>query len=138
MTSLLQALSHRPTGPATSRDVANALTCLNRFIAAFNRLDIHAMDAELHFPHVMITGSTVLTWQQPGQHPAGFFDELRATGWQRTRLDLHTPVLTSAEKIHFLISYARLNGDSKVISTHANLWVLMRSSLGWKIAVRSY
>ena len=59
------------------------------------------MDAHLHFPHVMFSGAERLIWEQPGQLPTGFFDELRQTGWAKTVYEEKQPILVSPEKVHF-------------------------------------
>ncbi|REN14638.1 hypothetical protein DSI41_16625, partial [Mycobacterium tuberculosis] len=63
-----------PSGEPHAAAIEAASACLDRFTAAFNAADTHGMDAELHFPHVMLSGAQRLDWVGPGQHPPGFFD----------------------------------------------------------------
>jgi len=124
--------------PAATADTASAEACLDRFTAAFNACDVAGMDAELHFPHTLLSGAQRLEWASPGQHPADFFDTLRATGWARTRYESKQPVLASGDKVHFVVAYTRRNARGETISTHHNLWVVTRREGRWGIALRSY
>lgn len=129
--------------PASSADsddslIAAAADCLDRFTAAFNACDTAAMDGELHFPHVMLSGAARLDWQTPGQHPADFFQKLKGTGWAHTRYLSKDPVLVSADKVHFVVTYTRENQHGVVLSTHRNLWIATRVDGMWGILLRSY
>ena len=119
--------------------VAAASACLDRFTERFNACDSAGMDGELHFPHIMLSGAERLEWLEPGQHPANFFDALKATGWNHTRYEAKEPVLVSQDKVHFVVTYSRRNAEDKVLSTHRNLWIVTRrDDERWGIALRSY
>lgn len=118
--------------------VRAASQCLDRFTTFFNRCDAEAMDGELHFPHVMLSGSERLDWPEPGQHPTDFFDQLRASGWHHTQYESKDAVLVSRDKVHFVVTYSRRNKNGDVLSMHRNLWIVTRVSGKWGIALRSY
>lgn len=122
----------------TSVDTAAASACLDRFTAAFNAGDLAGMDAELHFPHTLLSGAQRLVWDSPGQHPPDFFTQLRATGWASTRYESKEAVLASADKVHFVLTYTRRHASGEVLSTHHNLWIATRLDGRWGIALRSY
>ena len=124
-------------GPDAS-SVAQALQCLDRFTAAFNACDQAAMDAELAFPHTMLSGAQHRVWDGPGQHPPDLFSALRDTGWVSTRYESREAVLVSADKVHFLVTYTRRAAQGEVLSTHKNLWIVTRTGGKWGIALRSY
>lgn len=128
---------HAPDSSNTG-DTVEARACIDRFGAAFNAEDLAAMDAELNFPHTLLSGAHRLEWAAPGQLPRDFFDSLRATGWVRTQTESITPVLASAEKVHFLVEYTRRTGAGEVINRYLNLWIVTRSAGHWGIALRSY
>jgi hypothetical protein len=111
---------------------------LERFTRAFNAGDISGMDAELHFPHVMYSGSELLVWQSPGRHPDNFFENLKGTGWSETKYEDKKPALVSKDKVHFVVVYTRRDGHGRVLSTHTNLWVVTKVAGKWGIAIRSY
>jgi hypothetical protein len=115
-----------------------AAACLDRFTAAFNACDTAAMDAELHFPHVMLSGAARVDWPAPGQHPADFFDKLKTTGWAHTKYLAKDPVLVSADKVHVVVVYTRDDAAGNVLSTHRNLWIATRVDGRWGISLRSY
>ena len=134
---------HRFVTPAPSREpvgvlVAQASECLDRFTAAFNACDLAGMDAQLHFPHVMLSGAEPLIWPGPGQHPADFFERLQATGWAFTQYEQRDVVLVNADKVHFTVHYTRRSATGEVLSRHQNLWIVTRIDGHWGIALRSY
>lgn len=118
--------------------IRSAADCLDRFTAAFNACDTAAMDGELHFPHLMLSGATRVDWAAPGQHPADFFEQLKATGWAHTRYLAKDAVLVSADKVHFVVVYTRNDAAGNVLSTHRNLWIATRVAGRWGISLRSY
>lgn len=118
--------------------IAQATQCLERFTDAFNQQDLPGMDACLHFPHQMWSGTQLLVWQQPGSHPPDFFALLRATGWTHTCYEAISPVLASADKVHFVVDYTRRGADDTELSRHRNLWVAVQHEGRWGIVLRSY
>jgi len=118
--------------------VAAAAACLMRFTAAFNACDLAAMDAELQFPHALLAADQMTIWETPGSHPANLFATLQAQGWAATRYDRQQPVLVGTDKVHFLVTYSRLDAQGAPLSVHENLWIVTRRQGRWGIAVRSY
>jgi hypothetical protein len=49
--------------------VAHAIACIDAFKEAFNRRDMHGIDAHLHFPHGILSGEKLVVGEQPGQLP---------------------------------------------------------------------
>lgn len=128
---------HAPDSSNAS-DTAEARACIDRFGAAFNAEDLAAMDAELNFPHTLLSGAHRLEWAAPGQLPRDFFASLRATGWARTLTESITPVLAGTDKVHFLVDYTRRTAAGEVLNRYHNLWIVTRSAGHWGIALRSY
>jgi len=118
--------------------VRAASECLDRFAAFFNASDAIGMDGELHFPHVMLSGSERLDWQEPGQHPTDFSEKLKASGWHHTQYEAKEAVLVGRDKVHFVVVYSRRNKIGDVLSMHKNLWIVTRVSGKWGISLRSY
>lgn len=138
MTDFLDFVSRSGIAASAPHVIGPASACLDRFTAHFNACDLVGMDAELHFPHVLVSGADVVIWDAPGQHPGDFFDRLRASGWRETRYETKEPVLASEDKVHFVVSYTRRGAGGEVLSTHRNLWIVTRKSGRWGIALRSY
>jgi hypothetical protein len=124
------ALATPELNPASAHAVREAGACVERFAAAFNAANLEAMDAELHFPHTV--------WAGPGNISSALFEGLSSSGWAFTQLESKTPVLASADKVDFLVTYTRRTGTNEVLSTHRNLWVVVRSAGRWGISLRSY
>src|SRR5689334_12169686 len=62
--------------------IAEAVRCVETFTERFNARDLNGMDADLHFPHVILSGEQLVIWTEPGNLPASFFDDLdRDTRW---------------------------------------------------------
>ncbi len=118
--------------------IAGATRCIDAFTERFNAQDLAGMDALLHFPHVMYSAEELLVWECPGQLPNDFFEKLIATGWAKSVYESKTPVLVSPNKVHFLIRYTRRRTDETVITSHENLWIVIKASGKWHIALRSY
>jgi hypothetical protein len=138
MSDFLDFINRSGSAASTPQAIGPASACLDRFTAHFNACDPAGMDAELHFPHVLLSGAELVVWDGPGGHPADFFDRLRASGWRETRYEAKEPVLASEDKVHFVVTYTRCGDGGEVLSTHRNLWIVTRKSGRWGIALRSY
>jgi len=138
MSSFLSFVSQTSSSAIDQDVVKEASLCLDRFTEAFNALDLAAMDAQLHFPHVMISESETLIWSAPNQHPTDFFLRLKSTGWASTRYEAKIPVLVSQRKVHFLVTYTRRSNADEELSRHTNLWVVVKKQNTWGISLRSY
>jgi hypothetical protein len=121
---------------AEDPNVREALVVLDRFTAAFNRRDAHAMDETLHFPH-FFPGAKPLIWEKPGSLNAEFFSNLVATGWDFSRYTRREAILVSSEQVHFLVEYDRCRADGSVIGHQAAVWIVTRLAGRWGIQVRS-
>src|SRR5215470_6615976 len=137
MSEFLRFVSTKATAASTP-DVVAAQECLVRFTAAFNACDFAALDAQLHFPHILCSGSDCIIWQAPGQHPLDLFSQLKTAGWAYTQYESVEPILTCSEKVHFLVKYTRRNTAGHVLSEHENLWVAAKKQGKWGILIRSY
>lgn len=131
--------------PASDMDASEsamasqAIACIDSFTDAFNARDLAGMDACLHFPHIILSDERLVIWEDRGQLPASFFDDLaRDTGWDRTVYLDKRAVLVSPRKVHLLVEYTRNRSDGSVITLHRNLWVVTYDADRWGIKQRSY
>jgi hypothetical protein len=138
MTDFLNFVSSSHSATSEDETVQSASECLDRFTEFFNACDTNGMDGELHFPHVMFSGSSRIEWLEAGQHPSDFFECLKASGWHHTRYESKEPVLVSQDKVHFVVTYSRRRSTEEVLSVHKNLWIVTRLNGRWGICVRSY
>ena len=60
MSSFLSFVSKTSDNSIDPDAVEEASRCLDQFTAAFNALDLVGMEAQLYFPHVMISGAHTL------------------------------------------------------------------------------
>ena len=131
-----------PTGGDLGDDATMAqaaIDCMSAFSERFNARDLAGMDAQLHFPHVILSGEKLVIWERPGQLPATFFDDLTATtGWDRSLYQRQQPVLVGPNKVHLLVEYTRNRRDGSVIGRHQNLWIVTHQDRRWGIKLRSY
>jgi hypothetical protein len=127
------------SGPESAAElIAGATGCIDAFTERFNEQDLAGMDALLDFPHVMYSAEELLVWERPGQLPSDFFEKLVSTGWAESVHESKTPVLVSPNKVHFLVRYTRRRADGSVITSHENLWIIVKARGKWRVALRSY
>ena len=138
MSSFLSFVSKTSDNSIDPDAVEEASRCLDQFTAAFNALDLVGMEAQLYFPHVMISGAHTLIWDTPNQHPSDFFQRLKSTGWASTRYESKVPVLSSQDKVHFLVTYTRRSATDEELTRHTNLWIVVKQKEAWGISLRSY
>lgn len=126
-------------GADEAATIEAALLCVEAFTDRFNARDLPGMDALLHFPHVILSGENLVIWDDHGQLPASFFDDLTAsTGWDRTTYHNKRPILTSPRKVHLVVDYTRDRADGTIASYHSNLWIVTFNNGRWGIKQRSY
>lgn len=138
MSDFLKLVSASSNSTIHESVIAQASQCLEKFTDAFNACDADAMDLQLAFPHLMLSGAHRLEWNGPGQLPENFFSSLKAQQWSKTRYLSKTAVLASDVKVHFVVRYTRETAAGEILSVHENLWVVVLDEGQWKIAVRSY
>ena len=135
--TLFTPMTTEPLSDATA--INDSLACVGAFTNAFNRRDLGAMDALLHFPHVILSAEKLVIWNAPGALPPDFFNDLaRETGWAYTVSLGNRAVLVSPCKVHLLVEYSRNREDGAVLSTHSNFWIVTYDSGRWGIKERSY
>jgi len=134
--ALFQPVLHSADDPVV---IAEAVRCVEAFTERFNARDLIGMDRYLHFPHVILSGEQLVVWNEPGNLPASFFDDLeRNTGWAESRYQRREAVLVSPRKVHLLVEYTRNRADGSVASSHCNLWIVTFDCGRWGIKQRSY
>ncbi len=109
---------------ATREAVRQALACIDAFTERFNARDAEGMDAQLHFPHVILAGETLVVWDGPGRH--------------RTRYRRQEVVLATPTKVHLLVEYSRDDAAGVPLSVHRNLWIVTLDGGRWGLKQRSH
>jgi hypothetical protein len=118
--------------------IRSAIECIEAFTDCFNDRDRDGMDARLHFPHVILSGETLIVWDKPDQHGDSFFEDLIATGWRRTTYRRKQVVLATSRQVHLLVEYSRDDAAGNSVSIHQNLWIVTCDAGRWGIKQRSH
>jgi hypothetical protein len=138
MTNYMQIFKPEKSESTDEELVSGALNCLDRFGECFNSMDFTGMDEMLHFPHYVVSGSTVIEWRERGQLPEAFFNDLVKQGWHHTSFTTREVILVSTDKVHFRIRYTRERKDNSILTAHENIWIVTRKNGRWGILLRSY
>ena len=113
-------------------DSATALTedearqAVRRFIEAWNTRDPAAFAATLQYPHVRPTADfDGRVFADAAAYAATIdFDQVLATGWDRSRLDSATVVHAGEGQAHVAGGYTRLRADGSAIWSNQVLYVV--------------
>ncbi|WP_372085053.1 GNAT family N-acetyltransferase [Tistrella mobilis] len=116
-----------------------AIAVVTEFSDCFNARDIQGVEACLQFPHLILSGEKLSTWDGPGAMTAADFDALaNGSGWYRSVYHRIDPILTSPRKVHLVVEYSRETRDGFEISRHRNVWTVTFEFGRWGIKQRSY
>lgn len=110
--------------PALTEDEARQ--AVRRFIEAWNTLEPAVFAATLQYPHVRPTEDfDGRVFADAATYAAGIdFDQVLATGWDRTRLDSATVVQAGEGQAHVAGRYTRLRADGSAIFSNQVLYVV--------------
>jgi hypothetical protein len=117
-----------------------AIDTFMRWAEGFNRRDTEAMLAEMHFPHMRLSGSNFQTWETPEDF-AGPQDamsaDLRAEGWHTTITKSIEAVQAGPEKAHLKIRQSRQQTDGTEYNEFDTLWIFTNINGKWGVQFRS-
>ena len=112
--------------PAAAVTEEQATQAVQRFIDAWNTRDPAAFAATLQYPHVRPTadfGGRVFA-DAAAYAATVDFDQVLATGWNRTRLDSATVVHAGGGQAHVAGRYTRLRADGSAIWSNQITYVV--------------
>ncbi|MYI81178.1 MAG: hypothetical protein F4060_14680 [Holophagales bacterium] len=103
-----------------------AKEAVHRFIEAWNTREPAAFAATLQYPHVRPTADfDGRVFADAATYAAGIdFDQVLATGWDRTRLDSATVVQAGEGQAHVAGRYTRLRADGSAIWSNQITYVV--------------
>lgn len=126
-------------------DILEGYRLLDEAVEAFNSCDPLRMAEINHYPHIRITGPTVVIW-----HSAEEFIQSNAReklqrkdvstnfkGWKSSRWEWRKLVQHSAEAMHFAVAFSRLDEHGNTIATFESLRILTKKGDRWGIQARS-
>ncbi len=117
-----------------------AVEAFTRWAEGFNARDSDRMVAEMHFPHMRLSGSEFQTWQteQDFRGPQdAMTEQLRAEGWHTTVTKSITPVQTGPDKVHLVIRQSRQHEDGTEYNGFDTLWIFTKIDGKWGVQFRS-
>ncbi len=120
---LLSAFS---TGPVSALTESEATAAVQRFIEAWNTRSAAAFAATLQYPHVRPTADyDGRAFADAAAYAATVdFEQVLATGWDRTRLDSAAVVHLGEGKAHVAGRYTRLREDGSAIFSNQITYVV--------------
>ncbi len=121
---LLPLVSAAPAAALTEEQARQAV---HRFIEAWNTRDPGAFAATLQYPHVRPTADfDGRVFADAAAYSATVdFDQVLATGWDRSRLDSATVVHAGASQAHVAGRYTRLREDGSAIWSNQVTYVVV-------------
>ena len=113
--------------PAVALTGEQATQAVHRFIEAWNTRDPAAFAATLRYPHVRPTAAfDGRVFADAGAYAATTdFDQVLATGWDRSRLDSATVVQAGDGQAHVAGRYTRLRADGAAIWSNQVTYVVV-------------
>ncbi len=117
-----------------------AIDTFTRWAQAFNDRDADAMIAEMHFPHMRLSGSQFQTWPTSEDFRAPQDDmtkALEAEGWHTTITKSITAAQAGPEKVHLVIRQSRQHKDGTEYNGFDTLWIFTKIEGKWGVQFRS-
>lgn len=115
-----------------------ALALLDRFMEAFNRRDLEAVEATFHFPHFRVASGALTVLDRAGTRPPDFFARFAAaTGWDHSNWSRRRIVQSGPDKVHIAVVFTRYRADGSIIGHYPSLYVVTLAQGRWGIRGRS-
>jgi hypothetical protein len=114
------------------------IACLDRWMAALNRYDAAAMDAELHFPHVRFAEGKLTVMEKPAGGAMDLFTRLKQEDdWHHSAWNRRQILQRSDSKVHMAVNYTRYRSNGSVIGHYDSLYVMALRDGRWGVQLRS-
>jgi hypothetical protein len=120
------------SSPAT----AEAMKCLDEFMAAFNARDVVAFEKTFNFPSVRLASNTLVIIE-PGYHKPEMFERGALEAWHHSAWERRDVVHAGGDKVHFDTRFTRYRADGSVIGSFDSIYVVTRENGHWGIKARS-
>ena len=116
-----------------------AMGVLDRYFAAVNARDAAALCRTWHYPHVLLAGGGVETWETPGDCAArhDFAAFAAETGWDRNGWDRRTVVQAYPDKVHVAVIFSAYDASGRRVAQVDALHVVTRVDGRWGLRARS-
>ena len=124
-----------------TKEVEEAKESYKRRLQGFNSRDCDAMVAELHFPHLRLSGSNqIQVWDTAANINANFDEQtqkLKEEGWVRTDSNLINAIQKGSDKVHLTMIQSRIHSDGSEYNRFQTLWIFIRENERWGVKFRS-
>ena len=124
-----------------TKEVEEAKESYKRWLQGFNSRDRDAMVAELHFPHLRLSGSNeIQVWDTAANINANFDEQtqkLKEEGWARTDSNLINAIQKGSDKVHLTMIQSRIHSDGSEYNRFQTLWIFIRENERWGVKFRS-
>ena len=124
-----------------TKEVEEAKESYKRWLQGFNSRDRDAMVAELHFPHLRLSGSNeIQVWDTAANINANFDEQtqkLKEEGWVRTDSNLINAIQEGSDKVHLTMIQSRIHSDGSEYNRFQTLWIFIRENDRWGVKFRS-
>ena len=124
-----------------TKEVEEAKESYKRWLQGFNSRDRAAMVAELHFPHLRLSGSNqIQVWDTAANINANFDEQtqkLKEEGWVRTDSNLINAIQKGSDKVHLTMIQSRIHSDGSEYNRFQTLWIFIRENERWGVKFRS-
>ncbi len=120
---------------------AEAIASFHQWNAAFNARDTEAQLAEMHFPHVRLSGENDFhRWERPddfrAQQPS-YTERLAAERWHHTATAAIEATQSAGDKVHLVIRQSRQRADGTEYNGFDTLWIFTKLDGRWGVQFRS-
>ena len=124
-----------------TKEVEEAKESYKRWLQGFYSRDRDAMVAELHFPHLRLSGSNqIQVWDTAANINANFDEQtqkLKEEGWVRTDSNLINAIQKGSDKVHLTMIQSRIHSDGSEYNRFQTLWIFIRENERWGVKFRS-
>ena len=111
------------------------------WLIGFNSRDREAMVAQMHFPHLRLSGTNqIQVWNTAEEFTANFngqTQKLKEEGWVRTESNFVQDIQSNPEKVHLTMVQSRIHIDESEYNTFQTLWLFIRENGRWGVKFRS-
>ena len=124
-----------------TKELKEAKESYKRWLQGFNARDRDAMVAELHFPHLRLSGSNqIQVWDTAANINANFDEQtqkLKEEGWVRTDSNFIEAIQKGPDKVHLTMIQSRVHSDGREYNRFETLWIFIRENDRWGVKFKS-
>ncbi|MGW3950979.1 hypothetical protein ACWEKM_08475 [Streptomyces sp. NPDC004752] len=116
-----------------------ARAALDAFLDGLNSHDLVQWTGTLHFPQIRVHEGAVTVWDEPEEYIRASQAELAAllaSGWHRSAWDEVAFSQVSADQVHAVVRFSRLDAEGKRLAVFDSVYVVTRQGGKWGVLAR--